>query len=58
MFKPETTTELTEHIKRLLEKHEVHNEVLAIELALLVTRREKTQIKRGYRTAMDILRND
>lgn len=49
MSKARPPEQLVSEISTLLEKHEIHNEILAIELAILVLRREKTEIKRSYR---------
>lgn len=45
MSKPKGLQELASNLNTLLEKHEVHNEMLAIELAIFVLQREKTVIK-------------
>ena len=49
------TEELPNQINTLLEKHEVHNKVLAYELAILVLQREKTVLKQGHQITKDVL---
>lgn len=48
--------QLVKQISKLLEKHEVHNEVLAIELSIIILQRERTELNRALHNNINLLR--
>lgn len=55
MSKPQTEIDLMTHLSVMLQKHEVHNEKLVIELAIFVLQREKSALKQSHRNHTDSL---
>lgn len=57
MSSPKPVDKLVQDISRLLEKHEVHNELLAVELAIFMVQREKTAMKKVHTSDMNAIQN-
>ncbi len=48
--------ELVKQIEDLMAKHEVHNRVLAIALAILVVKAQREQVEADHQRVMEIIR--
>lgn len=55
MSKEKTSERLLSEIAKLLDKHEIDNEVLVCELAIIILKREKTSLKQGHQIASRVI---